>query len=169
MEKAIGNDLLLVGGGIGLAPLRSVALSHSNARKILLCYGARIPQLLMYMDEFPNWNADGVEVELTVDKPAEGWNGNVGVVTKLLEKHDFDPERTVVFVCGPSIMMKFCVRTLLSKGINGQNIFVSLESKMRCGIGKCGHCHFGSKHVCVDGPVFSLKDALDSSNELISV
>ncbi len=110
-----------------------------------------------------------MEVLVTVDKGDASWDGNVGVVTKLLEKHDFDPERTVVFVCGPSIMMKFCVRTLVSKGINRQNIFVSLESKMRCGIGKCGHCHFGSKHVCLDGPVFSLNDALASTNELISV
>jgi NAD(P)H-flavin reductase len=101
-----------------------------------------------------------------VDKPEQGWDGNVGVVTKLLEKSAFEAEKAIAFVCGPPVMIKFAVRTLSSLGLSPGNIFVSLESRMRCGIGKCGHCHFGGKLVCTDGPVFSLEEVMELPREL---
>lgn len=159
------RDLLLVGGGIGLAPLRPVILSDPRARRVMLFYGSRLPSLLLYRDEFLTWGSKGVEVNLTVDKPEPGWEGKVGVVTKLLEERVFDTVHSLAFVCGPPVMIKFTVRTLLSKGLRPEDIYVSLESRMRCGVGKCGHCHFGNKHVCLDGPVFSVKEVRDMPGE----
>jgi len=166
IDEAKGKDLLLIGGGIGLAPLRAVALTDIGAKKVTVCYGSRTPSLLLYKEEYPLWESRGIELDLTVDKSEQGWFGKVGVVTKLLEQRTIDVEHTMAFICGPPIMIKFTVRTLSSIGLKSDNIFVSLESRMRCGVGKCGHCHFGGKLVCTDGPVFSLKEALDLPKEL---
>lgn len=165
LERVEDKDLILVGGGIGLAPLRPVVLSDLGARKVALFYGARVPSLLLYRDEFRAWGSRGVEVNLTVDRPEPGWDGKVGVVTKLLEERKFDRDRSVAFVCGPPVMIKFTVRALLSKGLRAGEVYVSLESRMRCGVGKCGHCHFGSKHVCLDGPVFSVEEVMSLPGE----
>ncbi|MGQ9514370.1 MAG: FAD/NAD(P)-binding protein [Thermoproteota archaeon] len=166
IDEVKGKELLLIGGGIGLAPLRSVALADIDARKITVCYGSRTPSLLLYREEYPVWEARGIDLDLTVDKPERGWLGKVGVVTKLLEQRSIDVEQTIAFVCGPPVMIKFTVRTLSSIGLKHDRIFVSLESRMRCGIGKCGHCHFGGKMVCTDGPVFSLEEAIELPREL---
>jgi NAD(P)H-flavin reductase len=166
LEAASGKELLLVGGGIGLAPLRAVALSETKAKNVEVFYGARTPSLLLYREEFKLWQSRGIKLHLTVDKPEQGWDGNVGVVTKLLEKSAVEAEKAIAFVCGPPVMIKFAVRTLSSLGLSPGNIFVSLESRMRCGIGKCGHCHFGGKLVCTDGPVFSLEEVMELPREL---
>lgn len=165
LEQAYDKDLILVGGGIGMAPLRPVVLSESYSNKVMLFYGARVPSLLLYRDEFSSWSSKRVEVNLTVDRPEKGWDGNVGVVTKLLEERQFERGSNIAFICGPPIMIKFTVRTLLSRGLEPGDIYVSLESRMRCGIGKCGHCHFGGKHVCLDGPVFSVEEVRDMPSE----
>lgn len=166
IDEAKGKELLLIGGGIGLAPLRAVALADIGAKKVTVCYGSRTPSLLLYREEFPLWESRGIEVDLTVDKPEQGWLGNVGVVTKLLEQRTMDVERAMAFICGPPVMIKFTVRTLSSIGLKPDSVFVSLESRMRCGIGKCGHCHFGGKLVCTDGPIFSLGEAKGLPKEL---
>lgn len=166
IDEAKGKELLLIGGGIGLAPLRAVALADIEARKVTVCYGSRTPSLLLFREEYPIWESRGIELDLTVDKPEQGWFGKVGVVTKLLEQRTIDVKHAVAFVCGPPIMIKFTVRTLSSIGLKPDSIFISLESRMRCGIGKCGHCHFGGKLVCTDGPVFSLEEARDMPREL---
>jgi len=166
IDEAKGKELLLIGGGIGLAPLRAVALADIEARKVTVCYGSRTPSLLLFREEYPIWESRGIELDLTVDKPEQGWFGKVGVVTKLLEQRTIDVKHAVAFVCGPPIMIKFTVRTLSSIGLKPDSIFISLESRMRCGIGKCGHCHFGGKLVCTDGPVFSLEEARDLPREL---
>jgi len=161
MEKLRKNDVVLVAGGIGMAPLRSLMLTLSatmGVRRTTLCYGARNPSLLMYQPEYVGWTKAGATILLTVDQGDSDWKGNVGVVTNLLEDLDADKERAVACICGPPIMIKFSIRKLAQLGYSPDNIYASLESMMRCGIGKCGHCHFGAKHVCIDGPVFSYSD-----------
>jgi len=165
VDQLDGRDAVLVAGGIGMAPLRSLVRLMSGperrTRKIVLCYGARNPSLLMYKNELGDWGRSGVEVRLTVDQGADGWDGRVGVVTSLLDDLDVDIARSTAYVCGPPVMIKFTMRKLTQLGFEPESIYASLESMMRCGIGKCGHCHFGDKHVCLDGPVFSYRDMVD--------
>jgi NAD(P)H-flavin reductase len=158
MRELESNDVVLVAGGIGMAPLRPLILTLPRGRarrNVTLCYGARNPSLLMYRSEFEEWGRAGAVIRLTVDQGDSGWSGNVGVVTNLLDDVDADRENAVACICGPPVMIKFSIRKLLQLGYRPENIYASLESMMRCGIGKCGHCHFGDKHVCLDGPVFS--------------
>jgi len=161
LEKLRKNDVVLAAGGIGMAPLRSLMLTlptTKGMRRTTLCYGARNPSLLMYQSEYAGWTRAGAAIRLTVDQGDSDWRGNVGVVTNLLENLDADKEKAVACICGPPIMIKFSIRKLIQLGYRPDNIYASLESMMRCGIGKCGHCHFGAKHVCIDGPVFSYSD-----------
>lgn len=161
MEKLRENDVVLVAGGIGMAPLRSLMLTlpaEKDMRRTTLCYGARNSSLLMYQSEYADWAKAGATIRLTVDQGDSSWKGNVGVVTNLLENLDADREKAVACICGPPVMIKFSIRKLAQLGYKPDNIYASLESMMRCGIGKCGHCHFGDKHVCIDGPVFSYVD-----------
>jgi len=158
LERMRGRDILIVGGGIGLAPLRSLVLYLIGERdrygEIAVCYGARTPSLLMYRDEFDDWTGRGVSLHLTVDVGEEGWRGSVGVVTTILGEPRLDKAGAIVCTCGPPVMIRFVLRRLVELGYSKENIYASLESRMRCGVGKCGHCHFGGKHVCLDGPVF---------------
>jgi len=158
VESMSGRDILMVGGGIGLAPLRSLVLHLLGERdkygEIAVCYGARTPSLLMYRDEFDEWAGRGVKLYLTVDVGEEGWDGSVGVVTTILGKPLLNKAEAIVCTCGPPVMIRFVLKRLVELGYSKENIYASLESRMRCGIGKCGHCHFGGKHVCLDGPVF---------------
>jgi sulfhydrogenase subunit gamma (sulfur reductase) len=164
VEKLKGRDVVLVAGGIGMAPLRPLMSTSRNVTdksgSTTLCYGARNPSLLMYKSEFPRWTESGASVKLTVDQGDAGWNGRVGVVPALLDDLEVDKASAVALTCGPPVMIKFTARKLAQLGYKPENIYASLESMMRCGIGKCGHCHFGSKHVCLDGPVFSYSDML---------
>ena len=154
-----GKEVLVVGGGVGLAPLRSLLLTLfgniNSFKKVLLRYGARTPNDIIYRDELGEWSKKkSVDVVLTVDKGEDGWKGNVGVVTTILEDLKIDPRQSKAIVCGPPIMMKFSTFKLLEKGFSASDILLSMEKNMSCGIGKCGHCRLGNFYVCKDGPVF---------------
>jgi sulfhydrogenase subunit gamma (sulfur reductase) len=169
-----GKDILLVAGGVGLAPLRPVVQKVLEKRELFgdvsLIYGARNEKNVLFMDEFDTWRK-GVSLFLTVDEVThppksplgkggskEGWKHNIGLVTDLLDEVRIKPENTIAFVCGPEIMMRFICKGLLMMGIIQSSVYVSLERRMKCGIAHCGHCqHFGL-FVCKDGPVFSYKD-----------
>lgn len=155
------NDVLFVAGGIGLAPLRSLINQMFTERnkfgKISILYGARYPALLCFRDELSRCaKLENSEVLLTVDTaPDNGWQGNVGVVGSLLPKVKINIENTVAFVCGPPIMIHFVIIDLLKMGFGQDRIITTMERRMECGLGKCGHCNIGEKYVCLDGPVFS--------------
>lgn len=159
-EEVKGKDLYFVAGGIGLPPLRSVINEVFNKReefgKIKVLYGAKTPDELCFKEELKRWqDITDTEVLLTVDKPDESWKGNVGVVTMLLDKTEITSTNGVAYVCGPPIMIRFVIERLTRTGFRDENIYVSLERYMKCGIGKCGHCNIGATFVCIDGPVFS--------------
>ncbi|UCD63023.1 MAG: FAD/NAD(P)-binding protein [Candidatus Zixiibacteriota bacterium] len=160
VDEAEGNDIVVIAGGIGLAPLRP-ALYHLLAHRkkygrIVLLYGARTPADILYRRELEKWRARfDLEVEVTVDRGDESWWGNVGVVTTLVPRSPFDPLNAVALICGPEVMMRFAVMALRKKGMNIDDIYVSMERNMKCGVGLCGHCQFGPKFVCKNGPVFS--------------
>ena len=159
LEEAAGSDVAIVAGGIGLAPLRP-ALYYllSNREKygrIVLLYGARTRQDLLYKLELEKWRGKfDLEVGVTVDTATAGWRGNVGVVTTLIPRAQFDPSQAVAMVCGPEVMMRFTVRELEVRGVEPENIFISMERNMKCAVGFCGHCQFGPTFVCRDGPIF---------------
>ena len=168
LEEAEDLNLLIVAGGLGIAPLRSVARhilkTHASKKKVAhprrtLLYGAKTPKDIIFRDEFPRWR-DVFEVFLTVDRadPEECWRGETGMVTRLFDRISFDPLCAIVFVCGPEIMMQTSVRELILRGVSEERIFVSMERNMNCGIGMCGHCFFGPKFVCKDGPVFRFSE-----------
>lgn len=160
------KDLLVVAGGIGLAPLRPVlydALSHRDELgQVSLVYGARSPSDLLYQDELETWGQmSDVDAEVTVDASERDWRGDVGMVTGLLPRVPIDPERTVAMLCGPEVMMKVVARELLAVGLDPEDISVSIERNMKCAIGVCGHCQFGADFVCWGGPVFSYAAVAD--------
>jgi NAD(P)H-flavin reductase len=160
VEAAVGSDVVVAAGGIGLAPLRPV-LYHLLAQRagygnVVLLYGARTPQDLLYTGELARWRGRfDLEVGVTVDKATDGWQGHVGTVTTLIPKAGFDPAHTVAFVCGPEIMMRFTIRELQSRGVPDERIYISMERNMKCAIGLCGHCQLGPFFICKDGPVFA--------------
>jgi NAD(P)H-flavin reductase len=162
METYYGKNLVFAVGGIGLIPLRSCivyALHHRDKfGKIQIFYGAKTPQDLMYLPNLREWQeSSGVECYLTVDRAANGWTGNVGVVGSLFKRPGVKVpvENTVAFVCGPPIMFRFVLKDLRGLGFEDRNIVSTLERYMKCGVGKCGHCCIGVGYVCVDGPVFT--------------
>ncbi|HTO26041.1 MAG TPA: FAD/NAD(P)-binding protein [Gaiellaceae bacterium] len=157
VDSASG-DVLVVAGGIGLAPLRPVVLRALERRAELgavsLVYGARTPADLLYGDEREEW-ARSIEVGVTVDSASPGWTGHVGVVTKLLGRAHVRHAETSAFVCGPEIMMRFTAEALVEDGVAPERIFLSMERHMDCGVGLCGHCQLGPTLICRDGPVYS--------------
>jgi NAD(P)H-flavin reductase len=164
MEEVENRNLMIIAGGVGIAPLRSVIRHVYASRKAcpgkdIILYGVKTPKDIIYRDEFPRYR-DVFQVFLTVDKadPEEYWKGEVGLVTRLLDKASFNPLGTTVFLCGPEIMMQVTVRELLLRGVPGEKIFLSMERNMNCGMGICGHCFFGPKFVCRDGAVFKYTD-----------
>jgi len=169
LEIFAGKDILIVGGGVGLAPLRSLLFSLFSGidkyNKVVLRYGARSPEDVIYKTAIPVWaKKDKVDIVLTVDKAAPGWKGNVGVVTTILNNLAVDKNNCAVIVCGPPIMMKFATLKLLELGFRPADIYLSMEKNMSCGLGKCGHCRIGKFYICKDGPVFTyaeLKDIYD--------
>ena len=155
-----GQDILFIGGGIGLPPLRSLINYMFDNRddygEITILYGARTPSDRVYKDELTEWvERDDIAFLDTVDVADDTWKGRVGVVTILFDEIMIDPKKTTAFTCGPPIMIKFVIQGLLKMGFEPENIITTLERYMKCGIGKCGHCAIGHKYVCVDGPVFN--------------
>ncbi len=159
VEEAEGRDVLLVAGGIGLAPLRPVlyhVLAHRrDYGRLILLYGARTPGDLLYVQELDRWRGrPDLDVRLIVDAAAGPWDGQVGVVTKLLDRAPFDPDATTAMVCGPELMMRFVAQGLLEQGLPLEDVWISMERNMRCGVGLCGHCQLGPTLICRDGPVY---------------
>jgi len=161
VEEAVGRDVVVAAGGIGLAPLRP-AIHHLLAHRqrygrIVILYGARSPRDLLYRKELERWRGRfDLAVEATVDYSTGAWRGHVGVVTKLITRGGFDHAQATAFVCGPEIMMRFALKELEKRGVARESIFLSMERNMKCAVGFCGHCQFGPTLVCKDGPVFSL-------------
>lgn len=154
-----GKDIVVVTGGIGLAPLRPVIYHVLNNRtdygQFNILYGARKPQDILYPKELASWSARlDVEVMVTVDHSSADWRGAVGVVPKLIKRTAIDPTNTIALVCGPEVMMRFSIRALMEQGLPADSIYVSMERNMKCAIGLCGHCQFGPTFVCKDGPVY---------------
>ena len=163
MDKFKGRNLIVIGGGIGGAPLRPViqhVLDHrSDYGKLTILWAARHPSLLVFTEEYDEWRAaPGTSLHLTVDKPDEAWQGEVGLITQLLEKVAPARENAVAVTCGPPIMIQRVTRMLDGMGFSAQDSYVTLEARMHCGIGKCGRCNLGEKLVCVDGPVFNMAE-----------
>ena len=159
MDQCRGKDVLLVAGGIGLAPLRPAIYELLSRRdqfgELTLLYGAREPDGLLYRDEFDDWSNAGLDVQTTVDRAHVAWTGNVGVVTLLLDRLPLTrPDDTLLLTCGPEVMMWYTVHAALRRGLAPQSVYVSLERNMNCAIGLCGHCQFGPEFLCKDGPVF---------------
>jgi NAD(P)H-flavin reductase len=159
MREAVGRDVIVVAGGLGLAPLRPALYRLFAERekfgRIVLLYGARGPEDILYRSELEGWRSRlDVEVEATVDHARGDWRGNVGVVTTLIPRAAFDPSRALAMLCGPEIMMRFVANALRDMGLAEDDIYLSMERNMKCAIGWCGHCQFGPVFVCRDGPVF---------------
>jgi NAD(P)H-flavin reductase len=155
-----GKDVVVLGGGVGGAPLRPVIHAILDNRQqyghLTILWAARSPSLLVFTDEYDAWRAaPDTDLHLTVDASDAGWTGNVGLITQLLEQVAPAPENTVAIICGPPIMIKFVVMGLQKLGFAEEQMIMTLEAKMKCGIGKCGRCNMGEQFVCLDGPVFA--------------
>lgn len=162
VKEARGKDVLIVAGGIGLAPLRPVIYHVLRNRddyvRLILLYGARSPRDLLYRKQLAEWGrAPDTQVLVTVDYGGLSWRGHVGVVTTLFRQLRLHPAETVAFICGPEIMMRYVIRMLEARGVAPHDIYLSMERNMKCGAGFCGHCQLGPYFVCKDGPVFSYR------------
>ena len=162
LAGAAGKDLLFVGGGIGLPPLRSLIWNVLDERerfgRVTILYGARTPTDLVYKGELEEWSRrTDLELHVTVDRSEPGWDGNVGMVPILFDKTELRPATTLAYVCGPPIMIKFVVQDLLMRGFGSDAVISTLERMMQCGVGKCNHCCIGHRYVCRDGPVFTYR------------
>ena len=160
-EKMQGNNVVIVAGGLGMAPVRALLLQiledRKNYKDVTLIYGCVDPQSMLYKDEIMKLQSrQDLDIKLTVDRADDNWKGAVGVCTNLIPQLKYQPEDTFIIVCGPPVMYKFVIIELEGKKYKPENIFLSLERRMECGVGKCNHCHIGNKLACVDGPVFSL-------------
>ncbi len=163
VEGGAGQDVVLIAGGIGLAPLRPALLSllavRERFRRITVLIGARSPAEVVFAGELASWRDRGAGVHLTVDRAAAGWTGHVGVVTQLIDRAEIDAAATLALLCGPEVMMRLAARELSARGIPPGSIRVSLERNMRCGVAECGHCQLGPLLLCRDGPVVSYQRA----------
>ena len=162
LDEATGRDLVIIAGGIGLAPLRPAVIEalhrRDEYRSLALIYGARTPADLLYRDDLLGWESTpAIDVEVTVDRATSDWWGDVGLVTSLFPRLRFDPANTSVFVCGPEVMMRVVARELRYDGVAAQHIAISMERNMKCGIGLCGHCQYGSDFLCWSGPIGSVE------------
>jgi NAD(P)H-flavin reductase len=163
---AEGSDVLLVAGGLGLAPLRPaiyrVLANRGSYGRVVLLYGTRTPADILYRQELERWRRRlDVEILVTVDRADTTWRGDVGVVPKLIGRAGFDPDNAVALVCGPELMMRFTADALRHAGLRLDNIYLSMERNMKCAIGLCGHCQFGADFVCKDGPVMRYDHIVD--------
>jgi NAD(P)H-flavin reductase len=160
LERMRGKDVLFAPGGLGIAPLRSLINQVIDERgsygRVIILYGAKRPEELLFVDEVNEWiERDDVECLVTVDRGDETWDGHVGVITTLFPKISVNPRNTVAITCGPPIMYRFVLMEMLGKGIPETQIYLSLERRMKCGVGKCGHCQINSLYCCQEGPVFN--------------
>ena len=158
IDELRGNDVVIVAGGLGTAPLRPLIYYIANHReafgRVWLINGARTPDGLLYQSEYETWRQHGIEVQLTVDRPAAGWAGHVGVVTLLIDRLRLDrPLRTHLVACGPEVMMKYAAISGQRLGIGEERTWISLERNMQCAARLCGHCQLGPSFICKDGPV----------------
>lgn len=163
VEKFKGKDVLIVAGGIGLVPMRSMINYVIDKRdqfgKLIICYGSKSDQDLLFTDELARWEKDpSIDYRVTVDQGSDSWQGNTGVITTLIPGLDLDLPNTVCCICGPPVMYRFVLLSLKSQGLSEENIYMSLERRMKCGVGKCGHCQINHSYVCQDGPVYHYPD-----------
>jgi NAD(P)H-flavin reductase len=157
----VGHDVVVVAGGLGLAPLRPAiyhVLRHRDRyRRVAILIGMRRPAEILYRSELERWRSRlDVELAVSVDRGEDGWHGNVGVVPALIPRMNFDAANTVALICGPELMMRFTANALRDAGVASDGIHVSIERNMKCAIGLCGHCQFGPRFACKDGPVMRL-------------
>lgn len=160
VEEGIDRDVVVVAGGIGLAPLRPAILEivahRDHFRNIVILYGARTPSDILYRRDLEKLSARlDIQVFVTVDRATAGWRGSIGVVTPMIRRSPFDATNAIALVCGPEIMIRYATQEFVRRGLPTERLFVSMERNMKCGIGLCGHCQFGTHFVCRDGPVFS--------------
>ena len=163
MQQLRGKDVVIVAGGLGLAPLRpavqSVLAERASHGRVVLLYGARTPDDLLFPREVERWRGRfDVDVQVTVDAAPAGWRGDVGVVTKLFRRLNVDPAQAAALVCGPEVMMRFAATGLVDAGIAASSVWLSMERNMQCGAGVCGHCQLGPYLVCRDGPVLPFSE-----------
>ena len=163
-EKMRGHDILLVAGGLGIAPLRSLINNIHDERsdfgKVTIIYGSKTPQEVMFRNQFEMWrHRKDFDLYLTVDHADETWDGEEGLVTKPFEHLEINPDTTFGALCGPPVMYRFVVQEMRKKGISYDHIYMSFERHMKCGMGKCGHCQIGHQYCCIDGPVFNYWEA----------
>jgi len=161
LENYEDQDIVIAAGGIGLPPIRPIIYQIMNHRekykRVIVLYGARTPQDLQFTREYKEWEKADIELMVTVDRADENWKGLVGVVPILFYKLRVDPHSSVIFTCGPEIMIRFVIFEALARRIPADRIYVSMERNMKCGLGFCGHCQYGPLFVCKDGPVFTYK------------
>ena len=170
-EEMKGKDILFIGGGIGMAPLRTLLLfmldNRSDYGHITLLYGARTPQDLCYKEELKEWERrEDLELVLTVDREFPDWEGRVGLVPNVLKELAPSPEGKVAITCGPPIMIRFTLQALAELGFGDDQVVTTLERRMKCGVGLCGRCNIGPRYVCKDGPVFTLRQLKELPPEL---
>jgi sulfhydrogenase subunit gamma (sulfur reductase) len=163
VERFRGRDVLIVAGGIGLVPMRSminyVLDRPDEFGRLTICYGSRSDRELLFTDELERWRANPkVDLQVTVDHGSEAWTGRTGVITTLLPGLELDLENLACCVCGPPIMYRYALLALRSRGVKEKDIWMSLERRMKCGVGKCGHCQINGSYVCQDGPVYHYPD-----------
>jgi len=161
LDIARGKDIVIVAGGIGIAPLRPLLHEFPGNKEygnVALIYGSRDPDDIIFRDEVETWKQRGVDVIVTVDRQNGKWGGNVGLVTDFFSNIKSDLHSAVAYVCGPEIMIKNVIRDLNLMGMPQDMIITTLEAHMKCGVGKCGHCYAGCKYICTDGPVFSYRE-----------
>jgi NAD(P)H-flavin reductase len=171
VEDLKGKNIVFVGGGIGMAPLRTLFTymldNRADYKDITLLYGARSPADLTYKVELPEWTSrKDVNTVLTIDNPADGWEHQVGLIPNVLLDINPSPKNTVAITCGPPIMIKFTLQALKKLGFEDENIITTLEKRMKCGVGICGRCNIGTKYVCLDGPVFTYAQLKELPSEL---
>ncbi len=159
VEEAVGRDVVIVAGGIGLAPLRpaiySILAHRQKYGRVVLMYGTRTPEDILFRKEVERWRARlDLSVHVTVDRAMALWRGSVGVVTTIIPRAGFDPRNALAMVCGPEAMMRFTILELQNRGVGLGQIYVSTERNMKCAVGFCGHCQLGPTFICKDGPVF---------------
>jgi len=165
-EEMKGHDVLLVAGGLGIAPLKSL-INHIHDERhdfgnVTILYGSRNPAEVLFRQQFDMWrHREDFDLVMTVDNPDESWDGEVGLVTGLFERLEVDPLNTYGAICGPPVMYRYVIDEMRKKRMDVDRIYVSFERRMKCGIGKCGHCGVGHQYACIDGPVFNYWEAMN--------
>ena len=162
LQEFKGKDIVFVAGGIGIVPMRSLVKAVAGQRdeygRLTLIYGSKTPDDILFNEELRGWSEAGFDVRLTIDAPHPAWKGNVGVVTTIIPHVEMDPSKTVAVIIGPPVMYRFVILSLWDKRLPREKILVSLERRMKCGVGKCGHCQINNVYTCQEGPVFRLSE-----------